>query len=359
LIDFSLIIAYTAGSVNGVFEVMTYIIDGHNLIGVLPDIHLADPDDEARLLERLRAYRARAKLGTGPMIVYFDAGPFGGSPRRETPGSSVPVEARFAEPGQPADDAIVAFLRGVTQPGQYAVVTDDQELTWRVRSLGASSIRASEFAKRLAPRGRRAAPQGKAVTQGGSTGEPTPDPHAPAFADLYAGFMSAEKIEARFGQSPALSAGQSPALSAGQSPALSAGEGVAADVSAWTEKLYAGDAGEAQLAARWLGQHGGKDALEPLEDALTHSDARVRAAALLALGDLGNRRALPALRDRLEHDGASLAREAAAQSLGRLGDRSVESALETAAGADAKSKVRKAARDALAQVRARRAKPPS
>ena len=326
---------------------MAYIIDGHNLIGVLPDIHLADPDDEARLLERLRAYRTRA-THAGPMIVFFDAGPraserrsspvLTNSARREAPPSSLVVEARFAEPGQTADDAIVAFLRGAFgQPGQYAVVTDDQELTRRVRALGARVIRASEFAKRLAPQVRSAAPLGKALTQEGSTGEPSPDPHAPAFADLYAGFMSAEKIRARFERSPALSAGQ----------------GVAGDVSAWTEKLYTGDAGEAQLAARWLGQHGGRDALEPLKDALTHSDARVRAAALLALGDLGDRRALPALCDRLASDGASMARQAAAQSLGRIGDRSVESALKTAAEADAKSKVRRAAGDALAQIRAR------
>jgi hypothetical protein len=31
---------------------------GHNLIGVLPDIQLDQPDDELRLLARLRAYRA-------------------------------------------------------------------------------------------------------------------------------------------------------------------------------------------------------------------------------------------------------------------------------------------------------------
>ena len=309
---------------------MAYIIDGHNLIGVLPDIHLADPGDEARLLRRLRAYRARAK--TGPMLVFFDAGPWGSSPKRATPASGLEVEARFADPGQTADDAIVAFLRGVTQPGQYAVVTDDQELTWRVRALGASAIRASEFAARLAPRAKRAASK---TEQASTTREPTPDPHAPAFADLYAGFMFADKSRGRFT------------------------EGIAASVGAWVEKLYTDDAGEAQLAARWLGRHGGTDALEPLQDALTHYDARVRAAALLALADLGDRRALPALCDRLENDGASMARQAAAQSLGRIGDHSVERALEAVASADAKSKVRKAARDALAQIRARRAKPSS
>jgi predicted RNA-binding protein with PIN domain len=319
---------------------MAYIIDGHNLIGVLPDIHLADPGDEARLLGRLRAYRART--GSGPMIVFFDSGPLGGGFGRETFGSGLEVEARFANPGQTADDAIVEFLHSVTQPGQYAVVTDDQELTWRVRALGASVLRASEFAARLAPRGKRTQPGRR---QRGTASEATPDPRAPAFADLYAGFLSAEKSREDFTEGPA------------------------ADRNAWTEKLYSDDAGEAQRAARWLGQHGGEEALEPLKDALTHSDARVRAAALLALADLGDRRALPVLCERLVHDGASLAREAAAQSLGRIGDRSVEKALEAAAGADVKSKVRKAARDALAQIRARQpgrsqssrvdAKPPS
>jgi predicted RNA-binding protein with PIN domain len=311
---------------------MTYIIDGHNLIGVLPDIHLADPGDEARLVGRLRAYRSRSR--TGPMIVYFDAGPLVSSPSRATPGSGLGVEARFADPGETADDAIVAFLNGVAQPGQYAVVTNDQELTWRVRALGASAIRASEFALRLTPRplaGRASSKAGRASTTAG----PAFDPHAPAFADLYAGFLSADKGRAHFT------------------------DGASVDVSAWAEKLYTGSNEEARLAAQWLGQHGGKEALEPLTDALTHSDALVRAAALLALADLGDRRALPALCDRLANDGASMARQAAAQSLGRIGDRSAERALETAASTDAKNKVRKAARDALAQIRARGAKPPS
>jgi predicted RNA-binding protein with PIN domain len=309
---------------------MTYIIDGHNLIGVLPDIHLTEPGDEARLLGRLRAHRARNK--SGPMIVFFDAGPSGSYLKSAQPGSSMDVEARFAEPGQTADDAIVAFLRAATQPGQYAVVTDDQELTWRVRALGASAIRASEFAVRLTSRAltRRDSPK---AGHASAIEKPTPDPHAPAFADIYAGFISADKSKAQLT------------------------EGVAIDAGAWAEKLYAGDNGEAQRAARWLGQYGGKEALEPLKDALTHSDARLRAAALLALADLGDRRALPALCDRLANDGASLTRQAAAQSLGRIGDRSVERALETAALADAKSKVRKAAREALTQIRAREPRP--
>ena len=110
----------------------------------------------------------------------------------------------------------------------------------------------------------------------------------------------------------------------------------------------------AERAARWLGNFGGKAALEPLHDALTHVDAGVRAAALLALGDLGDPAALSDLCDRLIKDGNSMVREAAAQSLGRIGDRTVEAALNVAAESDGKNKVRKAARDALEQIRARK-----
>ncbi len=60
---------------------MAYIIDGHNLIGILPNISLAQPDDEARLIDLLLSYRAR---GAREMIVFFDASPFsaGGVPTR-------------------------------------------------------------------------------------------------------------------------------------------------------------------------------------------------------------------------------------------------------------------------------------
>ena len=50
---------------------MAIMIDGHNLIGKIPGLSLDDPDDEEKLLVRLRAYRAR----TGKrLVVYFDPG---------------------------------------------------------------------------------------------------------------------------------------------------------------------------------------------------------------------------------------------------------------------------------------------
>ena len=212
---------------------------------------------------------------------------------------------RFADPGQTADDAIVEYLRGRAQPGQYAVVTNDQGLSWRVRDAGASVLSGSEFAVRLRPTRRPAS----------ASAEPAHDPHDPAFADLYAGFIEAEKARARF-----------------------RGE-KQADLATWIERLYEGDPQLAERAARWLGNSNEKAALEPLHDALTHDDAGVRAAAILALGDLGDPAALPDLCDRLMKDGNSMVREAAAQSLGRIGDRTAEAALKVAAGSDGKSKV--------------------
>ncbi len=296
---------------------MALIIDGHNLIGVLPDIQLNEPTDEARLLARLRAYRA---FSGQDLIVFFDSGDLPQPEGRAADWSSPGVSVHFARPGQTADDAIVAFLRNRPQPGQYAVVTNDVELMWRVQATGASVVRASDFAVKLTRPAGRGQP---------APAEETPDPRDPAFADIYVGFLMAE----RSGKRP-------------QPVETLSFEG-------YVERLYGDDVEAAQRAATWLGRSGRRAALQPLRDALTHSDVRVRAAALLALGDLGHPAALPDLCDRLLHDPGSMAREAAAQSLGRIGDRSVEPALEAASKADTKSKVRKAALAALAQIRAR------
>ncbi len=297
---------------------MSIIIDGHNLIGVLPDIELGEPGDELRLLERLRGYRLRN--ASSPLIVFFDSGdlPVAGQDP-STPG----LQVRFSDRGASADDAIIAFLQSRAQPGQYAVVTNDRDLQYRARAAGASVIPAAVFAARLAlPRHRTPPP----VAQG-------PDPHDPAFADIYTGFVEAERNAARFGTV----------------------EGVdAADIAAWTEQLYGEDSDTAQRAARWLGQFGGEQSLAPLRDALTHSDARIRAAALLALADLGMTAAVPDLCRHLAGDAASMAREAAAQGLARIGDRSAEDSLERAVKSDPKGKVRRAAAEALRQIRARR-----
>ncbi len=304
---------------------MSYIIDGHNLIGALPDIQLSQPDDELRLLQRLRAFRARHRGRT--LIVFFDSGPLAPdtppSTGQEKVLASPELEVHFARSGQSADDAIIAFLAQSRQPGQYAVVTNDQDLARRARALGASVLSASEFARRLSAVRPRAPEPAHADTA------PALNPRAPAFADLYARFLAAEKASVLQRPQPA-------------------------DAAVWIERLYTGDPQLAQKAARWLGQFGGPAALEPLQDALTHADPGVRAAAALALGQLGRPEAIPELSRRLLEDGNSMVREAAAQALGQLGGRSAIPALEEAVKRDTKGKVRKAANAALAQIRARK-----
>lgn len=291
---------------------MTLLIDGHNLIGVMPGIDLADPDDEWQLVQRLRPYAAAKRQ---PLTVVFDSG-LGPTPQWQFSGGGVTVH--FAAPGVEADAVILRLLRASPQPGAVTVITNDQGLAGRVRAAGGQVRSATHFAAQLAP----------ARSSARTPAEPRPDPRAPAFADIYQGFVEGEKDAARFGAEIDL----------------------AADV--WIERLYGDDLADAARAAHWLGRFGGAAGLDPLLDALSHRAGQVRAAALLALANLGDRQALPAIGDRLAHDESAMVREAAAQALGRLGGAVAERALQTAL-ADPKAKVRRAAAASLAQVQAR------
>lgn len=285
---------------------MTLLIDGHNLIGVLPGIDLADPHDEEQLIFRLQAYHGASGRN---MIVFFDSGDMpGATGDLAAPGISV----RFARRPQTADDLIVAFLRKSRQPGQHAVVTNDRELAGMARRLGASVLAASQFADQL--RGQsRTSPAPRAID------EPTPAPGDPAFADIYEDFLSASRDTQRLAVYPAH------------------------DAAWWQEQLYGDDVTLAEDAVRWLRRFADRRQAVPLLlDALTHSHAGVRAAAALALGELAAGSARAALIERLANDPSSMVREAAAQALGRLGGVLAIEALQ-AARRDPKSRVRKTA----------------
>jgi predicted RNA-binding protein with PIN domain len=299
---------------------MAYIIDGHNLIGVLPDISLAQPDDEARLIDRLLSYRA---AGAGDMVVFFDGSPAGTPGARKSGLASAGMDIRYAASGQTADDAIVEYLRACRQPGQYAVVTNDQGLINRVRTLGASVLTASQFSAQLARRNPKAHP---ATSQKEA---PAPNPRAPGFADLYDQFIATEEAARARAAEPK------------------------ADLPTWIDRLYTGDPQLQQQAAKVLGQSRNPAAVGPLRDALTARDAGVRAAAALALGSLRSERALGDL-IALLGDGNSMVREAAAQALGAIGSAKATEPLRRVATSDGKNKVRKAAQAALDAIAARR-----
>ena len=99
---------------------MHLLIDGHNLIGaqVFADIRLADEDDEAKLVARLKVWRSRIK---GKVTVIFDRGIPGGIDVRM---GGAGVEVIFAADPAEADDLIRRRLRHGVK-GLTLVTNDD------------------------------------------------------------------------------------------------------------------------------------------------------------------------------------------------------------------------------------------
>ena len=127
---------------------MPLLIDGHNLIGRLPDLGLDDPDDEAKLVARLRTHCARTRKRA---TVVFDCGLPGG--RSELSGGG--VEVIFAPTGRTADSILRERVRRARDPRGLTVVTSDRGVIAAAQARGARVMRAEEFAAQLnAPRTR-------------------------------------------------------------------------------------------------------------------------------------------------------------------------------------------------------------
>ena len=122
---------------------MTILIDGHNLIGKISGLGLDDPDDEAKLLVRLRAYRAR----TGKrLVVYFDPGAAYQSPTRRSTGG---ITIRQAGSGQSADDLMIQDLRRHHNARELVVVTSDRAIQDVARQHNAKVVEATSFVRQL------------------------------------------------------------------------------------------------------------------------------------------------------------------------------------------------------------------
>ncbi|GAB4419473.1 MAG: NYN domain-containing protein [Anaerolineae bacterium] len=123
---------------------MRYLIDGHNLIDQLPDINLSDPDDEIRLVRRLKSFCARQRCRC---TVVFDRGLPGGKARGL---SNSQVEVVFAHSGTSADRVIIARLRQVRDRQGITVVSGDQSILAEAQRLKIRAISSVEFARRMA-----------------------------------------------------------------------------------------------------------------------------------------------------------------------------------------------------------------
>jgi len=120
------------------------LIDGHNLIGQMPDIDLADPDDEAKLVSRLQAYCSRTRKRA---TVVFDQGLPGGPSYAL---SSAAVKVVFAPAGRIADGILKERIREARDPRGLIVVSSDHEVVNAALSRRARVIRSEDFARQLA-----------------------------------------------------------------------------------------------------------------------------------------------------------------------------------------------------------------
>lgn len=122
------------------------LVDGHNLIGKLPNVSLSDPDDEAKLVRILENYYAMHPHDE--ILVVFDPARDGGGWRgAQTRNGAVSV--RFAPRGVSADDVLARLVRDAKSPRSITVVSSDNAVRRAVRVHGAKVLRAEEFIVQL------------------------------------------------------------------------------------------------------------------------------------------------------------------------------------------------------------------
>lgn len=121
---------------------MLYMIDGHNLIGQLPDISLDDPNDEALLVQKLIGFTARTK---NQVLVVFDHGLPGGSSRMSTRS----VQVVFASGRSTADRVMMERIRKIPDAKGWIVVSSDNDVLASARLRRMGTLHSDEFAKLL------------------------------------------------------------------------------------------------------------------------------------------------------------------------------------------------------------------
>jgi predicted RNA-binding protein with PIN domain len=123
---------------------MPYLIDGHNLIGQLPDISLDDPDDEAKLVQKLMAFVARTNKRC---VVVFDNGLPGGRSRMSTG----QVEVVFANNRSNADRVMMERIQKAKDPGQWIVVSNDNAVLFAAKQRKMKALKSAEFVSMINP----------------------------------------------------------------------------------------------------------------------------------------------------------------------------------------------------------------
>jgi predicted RNA-binding protein with PIN domain len=124
---------------------MNYLIDGHNLIGKLPDIKLSDPDDEAQLVLKLINWQAVGH--DRRVIVVFDGGVPGIQWARFR---SDHIKTVFVPKGRTADSWLIQFMkREVRDPRQFTLITSDHEIIKVAKRLLIKQMSSDQFADNM------------------------------------------------------------------------------------------------------------------------------------------------------------------------------------------------------------------
>lgn len=135
---------------------MHYLIDGHNLIAVLPDISLEDPDDEVKLILLLKSWAvARHKR---EVTVIFDGGLPGGYHHRL---STSRITVVFASGGQTADILLIRRIKKIPNPPEYTLVSSDRAVQAAAEARKMAVLSSEAFAELLVEKEERP-PQPKA-----------------------------------------------------------------------------------------------------------------------------------------------------------------------------------------------------
>ncbi|MEM7034040.1 MAG: NYN domain-containing protein [Chloroflexota bacterium] len=124
---------------------MQLLIDGHNLIAKLPNIHLDEADDEEKLITLLRRYQARSRF---KITVFFDSG-HGFHLAKKI--SRVSITVHYARHGSSADNLIISHLRKARNPRQIRVITSDMAIQRVAYQVQAEIISATDFVPNLIP----------------------------------------------------------------------------------------------------------------------------------------------------------------------------------------------------------------
>ncbi|HUN24048.1 MAG TPA: NYN domain-containing protein [Anaerolineales bacterium] len=121
---------------------MAYLIDGHNLLGILSDITLQSADKEEKLVQKLRPYFAYLRQNAH---VFFDGGVVGSRAQLKLGN----IQVFFARQGSSADALIAQRIRTHPNPSELVLVSNDRQLLQIARNNRARWMTASQFAQEL------------------------------------------------------------------------------------------------------------------------------------------------------------------------------------------------------------------